>query len=317
VSAYTPVITDLSSAGGPKSAPLLDSIVQQIDLRTGLVMFEWHALGHVPLSASESPVPSNGTAWDYFHINSVQPTGTGSIVISARGTWAGYDISERNGGIIWTLGGKRSTFKMGPGAQFAWQHDIQLRPDNTVTVFDDEAAPPEASQSRGLILKLDLKGHTASVAHQYTHPTPLLSGSQGNMQTLANGDELVGWGAQPFLSEFNAAGALIFDARLPAGDESYRAFRNLWNAQPTAPPDLAVSSATGTKTAYASWNGATDVARWQVEAGASASSLSAVGSVARNGFETAIPLTNAGPFYAVQALSSAGKVLATSKTVQG
>jgi hypothetical protein len=28
---------------------LTDSVVQQIDIKTGLVMWEWHALGHIPL----------------------------------------------------------------------------------------------------------------------------------------------------------------------------------------------------------------------------------------------------------------------------
>ena len=57
-------------------------------------------------------------------------------LISDRDTWAAYEIDLASGRVLWTLGGKHSTFKMGKGAQFAFQHDIQLHPDGTLTVLD-------------------------------------------------------------------------------------------------------------------------------------------------------------------------------------
>ena len=30
----------------------MDSVVQEIDIKTGLVLFEWHALDHVPVTKS-------------------------------------------------------------------------------------------------------------------------------------------------------------------------------------------------------------------------------------------------------------------------
>ena len=47
VTVYDPIHYDLSKHGGRADGVLLDCVIQQIDVKTGLVMFEWHALGHV------------------------------------------------------------------------------------------------------------------------------------------------------------------------------------------------------------------------------------------------------------------------------
>jgi len=67
--------------------------------------------------------------------------------------------------------------------------------------------------------------------------------------------------------------------------------------------------------AYASWNGATDVAHWQVLAGPAAGQLKPVQTVAKNGFETPIRLKKSAAFYAVKAVGRDGKVLGTSEAV--
>ncbi len=138
------------------------------------------------------------------------------------------------------------------------------------------------------------------------------------MQALANGDWFVGWGQEPYFSEFSPEGALLFDAHFPPHDESYRAFRFEWTGTPAHPPAFAFQpGGTGAGTVYASWNGATLVASWRLLAGASATSLSTVAVVPRSGFETAIPVPagTVGPYVAVQALGAAGQVLGTSAAV--
>ncbi len=129
--AYSPVHTDLSSAGGPGSGVALDGVIQQIDIHTGLVMWEWHSLGHVALTESYSKPPAttavNGV-YDYFHINSLTLDSHGNLLISARNTWALYDISAANGQVMWRLGGKKSTFALAPGVPFAYQHNALWLP---------------------------------------------------------------------------------------------------------------------------------------------------------------------------------------------
>ena len=251
-------------------------------MKTGLVMFEWHALGHVALGDSYEPVPHvSSTVYDYFHLNSIQPQGDGGVLIGARNTWAAYMLSA-TGATLWRLGGKRSTFALGPGVRFAWQHDAELLPEGDLSIFDDEAAPPEGPQSRAIVVALDYTARTATLVRQLTYPgASILTQSQGNAQALPEGEELIGWGEVGYVSQFSSAGALTFDMHLPANGSSYRAYRFPWSATPAHAPAVAASAGAGGTTVYASWNGATAVTGWRVFAGSSPKSLTAVGQKKR------------------------------------
>jgi hypothetical protein len=201
---------------------------------------------------------------------------------------------------------------MGPGTRFGWQHDARLHPDGTLTLFDNEAAPPLAKQSRALVLRLDMKRMTASFVRSYTHPSPLLASSQGDAQVLTDGHVVVGWGAQPYLTEFTRSGSVVFDAHFNKGADSYRVFRFPWVGRPTDRPALAVRRDDDQLTVFASWNGATEVRRWRVLAGQDQSQLRPAVTVARSGFETAIAVKTEARYVAVQALDAKGRVLGTS-----
>ncbi len=154
--AYNPVRMDLSAVGGPRDGTVLDGVVQELDIRTGLMLFEWHSLGNVALDESYA-TPSKDGLFDYFHINSVALDSDGNLLVSARNTWAIYKINHQTGKIMWRLGGKRSSFEMGNGTQFAYQHDARRQPDGTITLFDNGAEPKVHPQSRAIALKLELR----------------------------------------------------------------------------------------------------------------------------------------------------------------
>jgi hypothetical protein len=313
VTIYTPAKADLSSIGGPKHGSVLDGVIQEVDVATGLVMFEWHSLGHIGLDETYATGASEGD-FNYTHLNSIQDLGD-RILISARNTSAIYEVSVQTGHILWRLGGKLSTFQLGPGARFSLQHDAHLEPDgNTLTVFDNQG---DRHTSRGLVLTLDTPHRTATLVRQFTHPRPLNARTQGSVQLLPNGDAFLGWGSERYFSEFDRSGQLLFDARFPAPMQSYRAFRYPWHSQPPIHPVIATrASGGGRVTVYATWNGATDVRSWQVVAGPSPTALSPIATVDRSGFETAIPVRTSQRFVAVQALDSRGRVLDTSKVVR-
>jgi hypothetical protein len=303
----------LTCCGGPASGELYDQLIFEINVKTGRVVWRWDPLQHVPLRESYTGMPLNHGPWDPYHFNSISFGPAGAPIVSARNTWAAYWIDRRTGGVFATLGGKRSTFSFLPGARFAWQHDVLQQPSGQVSMFDDEAVPAVGKQSRGLVLSLNWTHHTASVAHEYLLPKAALAGSQGDLEPLPNGNVFIGWGQLPFFSEYSATGNLLYMGNLPGPDESYRDFRVQWTGVPSEPPALALAQTSGGTDVYASWNGATSVATWQLLAGPSTSALAAVGGpVARNGFETLLSTTNVGPYYAVQPLDGAGHVLATS-----
>jgi hypothetical protein len=312
VTAYDPVYCNLSADGGPADGAVSDGMVQEIDVRTGLVRYEWTSLDHVGLNESYERPAGSSTTWpfDYFHINSVNVDGDSSLLISSRNTWTVYALDPRSGRVIWRLGGKRSSFRQGSGTRTAWQHDPRELRDGTISIFDNGASPAVRKESRALVLNVDPLHRVATVLAQFTHGPPLLAESQGNMQALANGDWFVGWGQVPDFSEYGPQGQLLFDGHLPAKAESYRSFRFAWSATPAHRPTFAFAA----PVVYASWNGATQVASWMVLAGPAAGALRPVAAALRSGFETPItlPAGVGGPVLAVQALDAAGNMLGTS-----
>jgi hypothetical protein len=319
ITAYNPIRCDLRSLAGARSGAIVDTAIQEIDMHTGLVRWEWHSLDHIGASESEVQVPKDTALWDYFHLNSIDPEPDGNILISARSTWAGYQLQGATGRILWRLGGNRSSFKMGPGTSMAWQHDGRVLPDGELTFFDDGSNPPIHRQSRGLRIELDSGAREARLASVYTHSSPpLLAASQGNMQTLPDGNAVVGYGGVPAISEYSPGGSLLLDAHQPYDMSFYRAFRFPWNARPLSPPAvLANLNDTGEETiVHASWNGATGVSAWRVLAGEQPRSLSAQATIPVDDFESSTTLARRYAYVAVQALDSAGHVLAASPTVQ-
>jgi hypothetical protein len=317
ITAYDPILCNLSSVGGPAYGGVTDSVLQEIDVKTGLVMYEWTSLDHVALGESYEPANRSTTAYpyDFFHLNSIGLDGDGSLLISSRNTWTVYKLNPRSGQIVWRLGGRHSSFAEAPGTRTAWQHDPRELPDGSISIFDNGASPAVHSQSRGVVLSLDQQTRTATLVSQFTHASPLLADSQGNMQALGNGDWFLGWGQMPDFSELSPEGALLFDAHFPKHEQSYRSFRFAWTGTPAHPPTFAFQpAAPGTGTVYASWNGATLVSSWSVLAGATPGSLKAVAQAVRGGFETAIqlPAATVGPYLAVQALDASGRVLGAS-----
>jgi hypothetical protein len=317
---FNPIACNLSGLHGPADGAVTDSSFQELDLRTGLVRREWHSLDHVPLGDSYNPAAGTSREWpfDYFHLNSLQQTPGGRMLLSARNTWAIYEL-DASGRVVVRIGGRRSDVALARGAGTAYQHDATLLPNGTISVFDNGAVPKVHAQSRGLVVSLAANGRSEAVVGEYEHPQPLLSGSQGNIQLLENGDEFLGWGSEPYFSEFNAQGQLLFDAHMHGSYESYRGYRFAWTGAPAGAPAVAAAptSTSAPVTVYASWNGDTRTAAWRVLAGPSPAALAPVASAPRSGFETAIATPGPAPYVAVQALDGAGAVLGTSPAIAG
>jgi hypothetical protein len=315
ITVYHEVPYDLSSLGGPANGTVLDSVVQEIDIATGQVVFEWHSLDHVAPSESYEPID---TSYDYFHINAVNLDNDGNLLISGRHTWTVYKVDRHTGAILWRLGGKKSDFTLGPGVHFAWQHNPLPAGDNTIRLFDNESngtnsvSPP----TRVIWIHLDPAALTATLVKAISHPASILVTSQGNAQALDNGNTFVGWGDRGRVSEFDPQGNLLFDAVLTKTADTYRAYRSLWSGQPdTQPTATARTNKNGTTTVHAIWNGATQVASWRVMAGSAANKLASVRKAPWNGLDTAITIKGIPSEVKVVALDPNGAVIGTSKPV--
>ncbi len=238
------------------------------------------------------------------------------MLISARDTSAIYKIDRASGRILWRLGGTASDFKLRSGATFNFQHDAHMLRGGKISMFDDEAGPPQkAPSSRGLVLKLKRHPRKAKLVHQYHRSNDTSAQSEGSVQTLDGGNVFVGWGSTQFFSQFSQRGKLLYDANLPQDDGSYRVYSFPWSATPKTNPAVAAQHNGSGTSVFASWNGATKVARWRVLAGDDASSLEPIQTAKRQGFETQIDVSGQAAQYAVQALGSNGKMLGQSDPV--
>jgi Arylsulfotransferase (ASST) len=309
ITIYVEKTLDLTPIGGPAAHPTLDSVVQEVDIATGKVLFEWHSLDHVGIEDSWSPILK---PFDYFHINSIDVDLDGNLLVSARNTWGVYKLDRKTGAVIWRLGSKSTDFDLGPGVLFMYQHDARAHPDGTITLYDDGAGNA-SHQSRAIRLGLSMSDRRAVLLQEFLHPTPITAAAMGNAQFLSNGNVVVGWGTAPFVTEFGPLGDVRLDATFEGGAWNYRAFRNTWSARPAHPPSIAVRRRGARATVYASFNGSTETAYWRVLGGAARNALRPLTVTPRSGFETAISVRNAPPHLAVKALDAKRRPLASSR----
>ncbi|HET9074828.1 MAG TPA: arylsulfotransferase family protein [Solirubrobacteraceae bacterium] len=298
-----------------RDRPVMDSVIQEVDIRTGLVLYQWNALDHINASNSYTyGIHAPGFVLDPYHLNSISFAANGDPVVSMRNMDAMYEINRRNGRIVWELGGRHSSFTMGAGTRTAFQHDAVVEPNGDLTIFDDGAGPPVVhAASRGIEVRLDERTHRATLVRQVVHSPNLLAYFEGSVQELPQGRLFLGWGQQSYFTEFSAKGKQIYDAHLAVSGGSYRAYRQSWTAQPFTKPALATGTRRGRTILWASWNGATTVAQWRVLSGSSSTHLTPIGRYRKTGFETALTTTAHAPYVEVQALDARGKVLAGSQ----
>ncbi|MGH2910804.1 MAG: arylsulfotransferase family protein [Solirubrobacteraceae bacterium] len=317
VTAYQPVVWDASHVKhGLKKEIVLNCVAQKIDLKTGLVLYQWNSLDHVPLGASYSRVAKAGVPWDYFHINAIQPLSDGSVLISARNTSAVYDVDGSTGAPHWIVGGKFSTFKLQHKARFWYQHDARLQSDGRLTVFDDAGAPFRESESRGLTLTLNPARHTAWVDTEQTYDS-LKAPAEGSLQRLSDGNTLLGWGQAPDLAtEFSAKGAVVYNAKFAGANASYRVFRQAWVGTPASRPAVAGRVVNGQVTVSASWNGANTVHRWRILGGDSATKLRWIALDRDTAFQTNMQTHRRARYVEVQAVDASGRTLASSRVAR-
>jgi len=314
---YNPVLANASVVHQLHPRVVLDAIVQEIDIQTGSVLFEWHSLGNINVDESYLAVPTSTTEpYDYVHPNSIAIDTDGNLLLSGRHTSALYKIDRVTGTLDWRLGGKHSNFDLDADARFTWQHDIRPHADDTLSIFDNAARAPgvtSRAKSRGLVLHIDEAARKVTTEQSDDNPQNALSLSQGNFQLLPNGDWFAGWGAVGEYTEYGPKGEVLLDANIGASSASYRAYRFTWTGTPTQPPAAAARVSGNATVVAASWNGATNVARWRLLAGSDAGSLQPVGTFAKAGFETTMRIPASGTrVVEVQALGPAGRVLGTS-----
>ena len=264
--------------------------------------------------------------WDLLHVNAVDKCPDGDYLLSARHTDALYKISHKTGDIVWRLGGVKSDFNLTDDAKFSRQHHArclkQTKKHTIISLFDNAVgeywSPPTRKMSRGIILALDMKTMDATIVSQYQHPKRILTDGRGSFQILPNGNAFLNWAKYSQVSEHTSDGRVVLDARLRAKHDTYRAFKHPWTGRPAGPPEVHSEIVWGnhhkiSTNVSMSWNGATEVAKWNVRGlDSDGEAIEIASDYPRNGFETGVQYQGYAANVYVQALDRHGKVLGTS-----
>ncbi|GAA5905931.1 hypothetical protein JCM8208_003378 [Rhodotorula glutinis] len=281
---------DLSPLGGPTTGGFaFDCVIQEVDIATGELLFQWRSMDHIPLTETLyellTPAGTKAQPFDAHHLNAVSKDESGNFLISLRGPSTVYYISRETGEILWRLGGSKTSFKMGDKTDFHFQHHSRLHGSGasspfTVTLFSNGANQfrQTADQARALVLKVDTDKMEVELEKEYLPSFHMPCSSEGSMQILDNGNVVVGWGIRPQFSEFTEDGKLVHDVQFGQVDgrsnldHSYRVYKASWTGRPLTPPSIVLDEQSSA-TAYVSWNGATDVASYRLYTGVSPDTL--------------------------------------------
>lgn len=311
---------DMTAYGGKRDAQMIDTIVQELDANRNVVL-QWRASDTLPLTDSYDDL--TGELVDPTHGNSIALHPDGDLLVSLRHTSDVVKISRETGEIVWRLGGKQSDFKFTNDGGFSYQHDARWLSNSRLLLFDN-GNKHENKFSRAVEYAMDEANMTATRVWEYRRQPDIFGQFMGNAQRLPNGNTLIGWGGpQTIASEVTADGKLIFDIEIGApGGLVYQWFKYPWRGKPSQPPVLAINTTGNASRLYYSWNGATDVAAYRIEAGEAGKSAAAFTPVlteTRQGFETVTPLAGdllKACYYRVMPIDKQGKDMRYSNTVQ-
>lgn len=307
---YNPIVLDLTSLGGQRNALVYETVIQEVDLSSRAVLFEWHSTDDVPISESHAEV--RGPLVDYMHGNSVDLDSSGDFYVSARHTNTVYKLDRQSGSVEWRLGGPASDFTFVNDPGFDVQHDARIHDNGTLSLFDNGI---DAGRSRAVAYQLNLQDMTATRTYQLRFSPDILALTMGGTQELPNGNTLVSWGDQRRYTEYNAAGQMVLDVTMP-GTSSYRIRRFDWAGHPTARPDAAaLALPNGTVNVYASYNGSTETTAWRIAGGPDPNNLTTLRTVPKDGFETTVNIATSSCYFQVTALDGTGQELGTSTVV--
>ncbi|KAI2468128.1 ASST-domain-containing protein [Annulohypoxylon bovei var. microspora] len=334
ITVYEIVHRDLNEVGKNHIGPVWDCLIQEIDLESGLAVFQWRALDHWNLADTYREIGGDGEgdrAYDFFHMNSIDKDARGNYLTSSRYMHALTYINGTTGEVIWILGGKRNMFRdlsNGTATNFAFQHDARWSGNDTITIFDNgvDDAHRDIADTRGLKLRVNEQDMTVEVVTEYFNPHKIHGISQGSFQSLSNGNVLLGYGNSAAFTEYASNGDVLCDTHFgpesrfgSAEVQSYRVYKYEWHGWPRTIPSSALRiNSARSWSFFVSWNGATEVSKWILQGSNSSNTTeeewTELNRTRRMGFETAFEIRKSYPSYLrAVAVHSEGHMLGVSE----
>ncbi|KIY46906.1 hypothetical protein FISHEDRAFT_20534, partial [Fistulina hepatica ATCC 64428] len=199
---------DLSIVGGGPKDGVYDPFVQEVDIETGDLLWEWDATDFLDLRNTYHRLDDHHS-WEFAHTNAVVKDEDGNYIISYRFYHSIFKIDGRTKDIIWTLGGKGSDFTFGNGSDFVGQHDPQWVPvfsHSQMTIFDNDydfvGYKGPYGTARGIWIRLDYSAMHVTLVREYIPRVRKRTGIEGGIQLLPNGNVLVSYGSSGSVIEY-------------------------------------------------------------------------------------------------------------------
>jgi hypothetical protein len=309
--------------GGKSDASVTGLVIQEMDPSKN-VIFEWRSWDHVKFTDSTADLTAQEI--DLIHGNAMDISSDGNLLLSSRNLSEITKINLQTGDIIWRLGGKANQFDFVNDEMFAFQHDVRQLPNGDITIFDNHGTTENPAPSRGVEYKVDETSMIVTKVWSYTHSPYVFGTYMGDVQRMLNGDTFLGWGAAydgpgyvfVSMTEVDPNNNVILEITFDQPYVSYRALRYPWQGYPDTLPDLAFRNDSSGLTLGYSWNGATEVASYQLYGGSTPQSLSLIDQKVRHGFETQTHLDTVPSgmcYFQAAAMDKNGKEMARSAII--
>ena len=178
---------DLTAYGGSASARVRDTAIEELTPDGDLVR-SWDSGDHIGLDQTPARwwpviVARNPNPYDVSHWNAVDVVGR-YMYLSFRHLDAVYKVDRRTGKIIWKLGGvetnKSLEVRGDPRGDdpLNGQHDVNVRRDGTITLFDNSTITGEAP--RAVQYRIDERKGVARMISEVTDPEVTISAAGGS-----------------------------------------------------------------------------------------------------------------------------------------
>lgn len=232
---YEYVTMDLSSYyyfGPTNNAPgsttaSVRAVVVQEQMPNDSVVFEWHSKDYFSFADVDPFFMTGPSNVDWTHSNSVELDDDGNIIISSRHFNEITKINRSDSSIMWRFGGNANQFTTNDTALFRGQHDARRIANGHLTVFDNgRALPFHTCAAKEYVIDENLM--TATLVWSYVEDSTTNSVSMGNVQRLASGNTMIGYGNVPnreyMCNAVDPAGNKIFELTFADTMRTYRAF---------------------------------------------------------------------------------------------
>jgi len=273
--------------GGNPEATVIGCVIQELD-KSGSVVFQWRSWDYLDeIEITDTNRPLDDEPLRYIHCNSIDEDFDGNLLMSSRNLDEIIKIARPSGEIMWRMGGRKNEFEFLNDSGFTVPHDVRRLPNGNITLYDN-ADLNLKTPSRGVEYRVDEVNKKVSKVAEFYNTPATYGYFMGNVQRLANGNTLIGWGAsnEPLLTEFDGHGQKVFEVSVANKTGSYRAFRFPWQGYPVWTPRLEARLEGNTAHLYFSWNGSTDTGSYKIFTARRRQSLRQIDTVSRDGFET-------------------------------